>query len=138
MQRKSLALAGVFVLFLVSGCSQGSAGVDLLGEPATANQALPADHYEAEVEPGSARFVADHEGTSYFLAKPAEPGMAYGVCLVAKEAKATACGGPSSNATRLVTLNVGGTEARAVRDGADTTDLTEEGWIQIQENLLVR
>lgn len=138
MQRKSLALAGVFTILLVSGCSQGSAGVDLLDEPATADQTLPAEFHGDDVEPGSARFVAEYEGMSYFLAKPADPGMANGVCLVAMEAESMACGGLSSDATQLVALDVAGTEARVVRDGTDTTDLADDGWIQIHENLLVR
>lgn len=138
MQRKSLVLAGVFTLLLVSGCSQGSTGVGLLDEPTTADQTLPADLHGDDVEPDSARLVVKHEGMSYFLAKPAEPGMANGVCLVAMEAESIACGGPSSNATQLVSLDTAGTEARVVRDGTDTTDLTDEGWTQIHENLLVR
>lgn len=138
MQRKSLVLAGICTLLLVSGCSRGSAGVSLLDEPATADQILPADLHGDDVEPDSARFVAEHEGMSYLLAKPAEPGMANGVCLVAMEAESIACGGPSSNATQLVTLDTAGTEARVVRDGTETTDLADDGWTQIHENLLVR
>ncbi|GAA1121822.1 hypothetical protein [Citricoccus alkalitolerans] len=138
MQRKGLVLAGAFSLLLFSGCSQGSGGVGLLDEPATADQTLPADLYGGDVEPDSARWVAKHEGISYFLAKPAEPGLAHGVCLVAMEAESIACGGPSSNATQLVSLDTAGTEARVVRDGTDTTELTDEGWTQIHENLLVR
>lgn len=138
MQRKGFVLAGMCTLLLVSGCSQGSVGVSLLDEPATVDQTLPADLHGADVEPDSVRFVAEHEGMSCFLAKPAEPGMANGVCLVAMEAESTACGGPSNNATQLVTLDIAGTEARVVRDGTDTTDLADDGWTQIHENLLVR
>lgn len=138
MQRKRFVLAGVCVLLFVSGCSQGSAGVSLLDEPTTADQTLPSDLYRGAVEPGSARFVAEYEGMSYFLAKPADPGMASGVCLVAMEAESMACAGLSSDATQLVGLDVAGTEARVVRDGTDTTDLADDGWTQIHENLLVR
>lgn len=138
MQRKGFVVAGMCMVLLVSGCSQGSAGVGLLDEPPISAQALPADLYGSDVEPDSARFVAEYEGMSYFLAQPAEPGMAHGVCLVALETESIACGGPSSDATQLVTLDVAGTEARVVRDGTDTTGLADEGWARIHENLLVR
>jgi hypothetical protein len=139
MQRKSLVAAGMCTVLLVSGCSDdASAGVSVLEEPATADRTLPANLYRGDVEPDSARFVAEHEGISYFLAKPADPGIASGVCIVAMEAEWSACGGPSNVDTQLATLEIAGTEARAVRDGADITDLTEKGWVQVHENLLVR
>jgi hypothetical protein len=139
MQRKSLVAAGMCTLLLVSGCSsQAGAGIGLLDEPATADQALPANLYRDDVEPDSARFVAEHEDISYFLAKPADQGMANGVCIMAMEAETSACSGPSNVDTQLATLEFAGTEARAVRDGADTTDLTDDGWTQVHENLLVR
>ncbi|NUL44963.1 hypothetical protein F7P69_07105 [Cellulosimicrobium funkei] len=90
------------------------------------------------MEPDSARFVAEHEDVSYFLAKPADPGMAGGACIVAMEAETSACGGPSSVDTGLGILGFADTEVRAVRDGADTTRLIDEGWTQVHDNLLVR
>jgi hypothetical protein len=139
MQRKGLAAAAICMLLLVSGCSnQAKSGIGVLDEPAANDRTLPANLYRGEMEPDSARFVGEHEGISYFLAKPADPGMAGGVCIVAVEAESSACGGPSNVDTQLATLGVAGAEARVVRDGANTTDLTDDGWTQVHENLLVR
>ncbi|MGJ9425962.1 hypothetical protein ACHABX_08990 [Nesterenkonia halotolerans] len=138
MQRKSFVLVGLCALFLVSGCGQDGTGVSLLEESASTERRLPADLYGAAVKPDSAQFLAEHEGVSYFLGRPTDPGMANGVCLVAMEAESTGCSGPSSDPTRLATLDVLGTEARVVRDGADVTDLGNDGWTQVHENLLVR
>lgn len=139
MQRKTLVAAGIGMLLLASGCSsQASAGVSVLDEPAATDLTLPAHLYSGALQPDSARFVAAHEGISYFLAKPADPGMAGGVCIVAMETESSACGGPSNVDTQLATLGVAGTEARVIRDGADATDLIGDGWTQLHENLLVR
>lgn len=75
---------------------------------------------------------------SYFLAKPVDPGIASGVCIVAMEAESSACSGHSNVATQLATLEMESTEARVVRDGVDVTKLTDDGWGQVHENLLVR
>lgn len=148
MKRRIGMVLGLGALLMVTGCSQGGTGIALFEEPAgaadsidTAAGPLEADAWEG-IDSQSVRFVADHEGVSYYLATPADPELAGGVCLVAGEPGAIACGGPSPDGpppgSPVMTLDFGTGEAAVFRDGADTSKLTDEGWTQIHENLLVR
>ncbi len=139
MKRRIGTVLGLGALLMVTGCGQGGTGIALLDEPAT--EPLEADAWEG-IDPQSVRFVADHEGVTYYLATPADPELDGGVCLVAGEPGAIACGGPSSAGpppgSPVLTLDFGTGEAAVFRDGAETSDLTVEGWTQVHENLLVR
>ncbi|MGW9551020.1 hypothetical protein ACWG8W_08195 [Citricoccus zhacaiensis] len=139
MKRRIGTVLGLGALLMVTGCSQGGTGIALLDEPATGQLEAPA--WEG-IDPQSVRFVADHEGVSYYLATPADPELDGGLCLVAGEPGAIACGGPSPDGpppgSPVLTLDFGTGEAAVFRDGADTSELTDEGWTQVHENLLVR
>jgi hypothetical protein len=144
VQRRYLTATAMLALLLVSGCSQSSAGIAVLEEPVTAQDQLSdgdgqlEDSALQDLKPESARFLTEHEGISYFLAAPAEPGMAGGVCIVAVEAGVTGCFGPGNGQSEMGTLGFEGHQATVVRDGADVTGLTDDGWTQVHDNLLVR
>jgi hypothetical protein len=118
---------------LLSGCAQGGTGINILDTPPADKDALPADFDSSAIQPDSARYAAEHEGISYFLAKPVEPAAAAAVCIVVVEPGMIGCGGAPE-----ATVGFGGGEAQTVRDGDDVTELTDQGWTQIHDNLLVR
>jgi hypothetical protein len=118
---------------LLSGCAQGGTGIDILDTPPADKDALPAGFDSSALQPDSSRFAVEHEGISYFLATPAEPAAAAAVCIVVVEPGVIGCGSVPET-----TVGFGVGEARTVRDGADVTELTDQGWTQVHENLLVR
>jgi hypothetical protein len=144
VQRRYPTMTAMLTLLLVSGCSQSGAGFAVLEEPATVQDQLSVgdgrleDSALQDLEPDSARFLAEHEGISYFLASPVDPGMAGGVCIVAVEAGVTGCFGPGNGQPEMGTVSFEGQQATAVRDGANVTGLTDDGWTRVHDNLLVR
>jgi len=136
VQRNRLACCGIAMALLLSGCAQGGTGINILDTPPADKDALPADFDSSAIQPDSARFAVEHEGISYFLAKPAkpaEPAAAAAVCIVVVEPGIIGCGSAPETL-----VGFGGGEAQTVRDGDDVTELTDQGWTQIHENLLVR
>ncbi|MGZ0710911.1 hypothetical protein ACWPKO_21550 (plasmid) [Coraliomargarita sp. W4R53] len=90
-----LALASIAIL---PGCTaQGTAFADLQGDKESGDE-LPAlkDYAYDDVDESTSRFVADHEGTSVWLAQGLEDGT---VCLIADagpDAWVVSCGGAPS------------------------------------------
>lgn len=133
MKLRYLTAAGTIALLSVSGCGQNPTGISLLEEPATASDELPAEFDSHPLEADSARFATEHDGVSYFLAKPAENEAAASVCIVAVEPGVSGCSGSAETAISFL-----GVEARTVQDDADIDDLVDEGWEAVHDNLLVR
>lgn len=133
VKRNYLAMLTTVSLISVAGCGQNTTGIDILENPPTSADELPADFDTSTLQPDSARFVTEHEGISYYLAKPAATGSASSVCIVAAQPEVIGCSGSPE-----VTTGFDDREVRSVRDGADVDELIKQGWVSIHENLLVR
>lgn len=147
MKRRIGWMLGLGALLMVTGCSQSETGIALLDEPATDADSidvgagpLEPDAWEG-IDPQSVRFVAEHDGVTYYLAEPRDPELDGGLCLAVVEPGALACGGPSQGApadAAVLILDYGTGAAAVFRDGDDTSVLADQGWTQVHPNLLVQ
>jgi hypothetical protein len=137
VRRYAVIAVGVVSLLGLTGCSGGD-GIAALDRAGTLDDQLPGYVLTQGVDVDSVRQVAEHKGIRYFISRTEEDN---GFCVIRtkgqdERAWGTACStgtgkvvsNPTTGILEVVTL---------VTDGYATDDLEEDGWIRIQENLLI-
>lgn len=125
-------------LALLAGCSSSGAGIERLDQPATTQDDLPPVTAVFGFQPGTTRYLVQQGGFSFYLARPSfvdgagtlPPG--WGVCLIVVEPETISCG------LMPIEIPLFGISARLVPDGFDASELTRDGWEQVQRNLFLK
>ncbi|MBT2249100.1 hypothetical protein JHV56_10360 [Arthrobacter sp. BHU FT2] len=111
----------------------------ILDRAALAEDEVPAFVDYKGLDLSTVRLAADHGGFRFYLARPDQEA---GFCLIqiadgAKDRWGSACA--TDDGPVLTTNLLGyGSEAAVVPDGEDTGDLVGQGYVLIQDNILVR
>ncbi|MDN5754269.1 MAG: hypothetical protein ACTHWW_00065 [Arthrobacter sp.] len=132
-------LVPLLALPLLAGCSSpADQGIELLDEPATAQDELPSDLHVGGFEPDTVRFAAQVDGLSFYMARAATGDARQsaesdeGLCLIVAEEDHIACAGMPFD------VSFYGISARIEADDFEASKLTSEGWDQVQKNLFLK
>ncbi|MGP5726655.1 hypothetical protein ACTXOR_12805 [Arthrobacter rhombi] len=124
---------------LLAGCSSPrNQSIELLDQPATAQDELPPGLHVGGFEADTPRFAATVHGLSFYVARAASGDAAEsatadeGLCLIIAEEDHIVCGGMPFDASFY------GISAKIEADDFDASELTSDGWDQVQKNLFLK
>ncbi|MFC4223609.1 hypothetical protein [Lysinibacter cavernae] len=137
MTKLSLGACLVVGILAASGCA-GEPAYEALSRPAQAADAVGnAVLADAQYDPDTARFIADWDSYSVYLATKTDDAGKTSPCIVVLEQPLTTSNwaGACGDATGPVTLGFDGHVFRIATEGANPS---ETGWTKLDTNVYVR